>query len=284
MGKKIIRVFPHKTRATPIDEDVRIRTTPGLFDNADEVHISVTFSWDLPWAEWAANQWKVVAPVKVGGPAFEQPGDEFVPGMYLKHGYTITSRGCPNKCWFCSVPRREKGIVRELKVQEGWILQDDNLLACSVEHINKVIAMLKKQPHRPEFRGGLEAKLFTTAIAEKLLTTRPKSMYFAYDTEDDLEPLIEAGKILRNLGIDHTKRIAYCYVLCGFPKDTIPNAEKRMKQAWEAGFIPFSMLYRDYKGKTLKEWQKFQRQWADGRIRSAKLKELNDSKTIKLKY
>lgn len=45
MEAKIIRVFPTKTNATPDDELVRIREVPSLFDEADEVHISVAFTW-----------------------------------------------------------------------------------------------------------------------------------------------------------------------------------------------------------------------------------------------
>ena len=67
--KRIIRVFPARTHATPDDDLVRINAIPSLFDEADEVHISVAFTWHLKWAEWAAKQWACVAPVKVGGPA-----------------------------------------------------------------------------------------------------------------------------------------------------------------------------------------------------------------------
>lgn len=74
MEAKIIRVFPTKTNATPDDELVRIHEVPSLFDEADEVHISVAFTWDIPWAEWAAKQWERVAPVKIGGPAYNEPG------------------------------------------------------------------------------------------------------------------------------------------------------------------------------------------------------------------
>lgn len=189
MSKKIIRVFPRRTNATPDDEDVRIRDTPSLFDEADEVHISVAFTWDLKWAEWAEKQWKPVAPVKIRRPAFNEPGGEFVPGMYMKKGYVITSRGCPNRCWFCAVPKREGGVIRELPVTDGWILTDDNLLACSDEHINEVFEMLKRQPHKPQFVGGLEAKLLTKEMATRLKELKPRSLFFAYDTPDDLEAL-----------------------------------------------------------------------------------------------
>lgn len=173
MEAKIIRVFPTKTNATPDDELVRIREVPSLFDEADEVHISVAFTWDIPWAEWAARQWERIAPVKIGGPAFNEPGGEFVPGMYMKKGYVITSRGCPNRCWFCAVPKREGGQLRELPVRDGWIVQDDNLLACSPEHIDEVFAMLARQPHRPQFVGGLEAALMTPVMAERHTSYTP---------------------------------------------------------------------------------------------------------------
>ena len=171
--KQIIRVFPTLTHATPTDELVRIHETPSFFDEANEVHISVAFTWDIPWAEWAARQWERVAPVKIGGPAYNEPGGEFVPGMYMKRGYVITSRGCPNRCWFCAVPKREGGVLRELPVTDGWIVQDDNLLACSPAHINAVFAMLARQPHRPQFTGGLEAALMTPEMAVRLHELRP---------------------------------------------------------------------------------------------------------------
>lgn len=38
MKKRIIRVFPTKTNATPTDELVRIRETPSFFDEADEAY------------------------------------------------------------------------------------------------------------------------------------------------------------------------------------------------------------------------------------------------------
>ncbi len=61
---KVIRVFPRKTSATPTDDGVRIGVGPGLFDQADRVEISVTFTWDLPAAERLAREWRFVAPWK----------------------------------------------------------------------------------------------------------------------------------------------------------------------------------------------------------------------------
>jgi hypothetical protein len=271
-NKQIIRVFPRRTSATPTDELIRINTAPSLFDTADEVHISVTFTWDIPHAERLANQWKMVAPVKIGGPAFGQRSSDFTSGMYLKKGITITSRGCPNRCWFCSVPQREGNELRELPIVDGWIIQDDNLLACSPGHIDKVFEMLKRQPKRPNFTGGLEAKLLTQEMAFRLKELKPESLFFAYDTPSNYDPLIQAGRYLQNAGFGKSSHTLRCYVLIGYETDTFEKAEKRMYQAWNAGFMPFSMLFRNDDGNPDPQWKKFHRQWANPFIIATNLK------------
>ena len=47
---KIIRVFPRKTSASPDDDLVRF-DYPTMFDECDEVHVSVTFDSDKDIAE-----------------------------------------------------------------------------------------------------------------------------------------------------------------------------------------------------------------------------------------
>lgn len=260
---RIIRIFPRKTKATPDDEDVRIGCGPGLLDDCDEAHISVSFSWDLEIAEHLAEQWKYAGKVLMGGPAVGTRGFEFVPGMYLKHGYVITSRGCPNKCWFCEVWKRE-GNIRELQIKDGWNVLDDNLLACSERHIRSVFSMLtkvKSTGHRIEFTGGLEAARLRQWHVDLLRSVKPKQLFFAYDTHDDLDPLYAAGKLLLESGFTRASKSLRCYVLCGYPKDTFESAEIRMRQSIDAGFVPMAMLFRDRSGNVTKEWKAFQRIW-----------------------
>jgi len=255
--KKIIRVFPRCTSATPKDQDVRIDCEPGFFDECDKVDISVSFTWDLKRAEELEKAWRNVATTEIGGPATGEKSGDFVPGKYLKHGYTITSRGCPNLCWFCSVWRREGGI-RELPIHPGNNLLDDNILACSDNHINAVFDMAEK--NKPfQFTGGLEAKLLKRWHVERLAKLKPVQTFFAYDTPDDLEPLVEAGKLLKEYGFSF--RQLRCHVLMGFPKDTIEDAEKRIWQTINAGFMPSAMVYRDKTGNKNIAWSKFQRGW-----------------------
>lgn len=269
---RIIRVFPRLTKATPRDALALVGHPPLWWPEADEVHVSVTFSWDLAQAYRLADEWEQVTglPTTVGGPATGEPGADFTPGCYLKPGYVITSRGCPNRCWFCSVSDRE-GPLRELPIADGYNVTDDNLLACSEAHIRAVFAMLKRQPDRAQFTGGLEAARLESWHVDLLADLKPERMYFAYDTPDDLEPLVDAGKMLREAGFTAESHRCCCYVLIGHPRDTFERAEQRLQEVIAAGFFPFAMLYRDERGNRSPDWITFQRRWARPQIIGAML-------------
>lgn len=280
---RIARVFPRRTAATPTDDLAFIDCNPPILamPEVDEVHVSVAFTWDMPRAEQLAREWEMVGvPVTIGGPALNEPGGDFVPGRYLKPGYVITSRGCPNRCWFCAVPKREGYKLRELPITSGWNVLDDNLLACSEAHIRAVFDMLAQQPERPIFTGGLEAKILKPWHCDMLKKVKAMRMYFAYDTPDDYEPLAQAGKMLRAAGFTAQSHTACCYVLIGYPRDTMAEAEKRMHQTMDAGFVPYAMLYRDAIGKVDSEWRRFQRAWVRPEIIFAKSKGANNESFI----
>lgn len=262
----LARVFPRRTNATPTDSMAFVGE-PMFWAAADEVHISVTFSWDMKEAERLAREWKHIAPVKMGGPAMGAAGGDFIPGMYLRKGYTITSRGCPNNCWFCSVPKRE-GDIRELPIRDGWNVLDDNLLACSDEHIHKVFDMLKMQTHPIELTGGLEAARLFPWHAKALRELHPKQLFFAYDTPDDRDPLYYAGKLLLAKGFTRASHSLRAYVLIGYPHDTFEAADIRLRDCMAAGFLPHAMLYRDEIGSRDPQWARFQKTWARPAIRA----------------
>lgn len=180
--EKIIRVFPSRTNLTPTD-DYCFFDSPGLFiPPHDEVHICCVFTWDIPKAEKLWGDWRTITgkPVFLGGPAVDDPRDsdadaDFIPGMYVKHGVTFTSRGCPNDCSFCLVPKRE-GKLREIEIKLGNIINDNNFLACSKEHRRKVYDMLKNQK-AIEFKGGLEAERLTEVNGNDLRDYGPDQRF-----------------------------------------------------------------------------------------------------------
>ncbi len=266
---KIARVFPRRTSATPTDALAFVGDPPALFPpEVDAVHISVSWTYDLPEAERLARQWKDIAPVTIGGPATGMRGDDFTPGMYVREGYVITSRGCPNRCWFCSVWKREGDTVRELPVRDGWNVLDDNLLACSDDHVRDVFAMLNRQNWAPEFTGGLEAARLKQWHVATLRELHPKQLFFAYDGPEDRDPIHAAGEMLLAGGFTRTSHALRAYVLIGYPRDTFEAAEARLRECMDAGFLPMAMLYRDEKGERDQQWMRFQKTWARPAIRA----------------
>jgi hypothetical protein len=253
---------------SPVDS-LSFFDVPGMFDEADVVHVSVSFTWDINYAEYLAEQWKHVAPVEMGGPAFGKPSAEFVPGRYVRKGAVITSRGCRNHCWFCSVWRREPALI-ELPITEGINVLDDNLLACSEKHIREVFQMLKRQKGQVEFTGGLEAAILKDWHVDLLADIKPWQMFFAYDTPEDEEPLLVAGRKLKAVGF-YRKQMR-CYVLIGYRGDTMEKAEKRLMQTVNFGFYPMAMLWKNEQGVSTPEWRLFQRQWVRPAIISSRLK------------
>jgi hypothetical protein len=266
MSPRLIRVFPSKTKAAPTDA-LAWFGPPDRRAEADEVHVSVTFTYDKAWAEHLAEQWKPVAPVRIGGVAYGDRGDEFVPGRYIKPGYVFTSRGCPRRCWFCSVWKRDP-VPRLLPVVDGWNILDDNLLACPRNHVEAVFAMLRRQNRRIEFTGGLEALALQDYQVELLASLRPRpTMFFAYDPGDDFETLRSAAGRLLEAGFTAASHLMRVYVLIGFPKDTFALAEQRLRQMQALGFTPHAMLWRPETPSQMKHapeesWKRLQRVWA----------------------
>jgi len=264
---RLIRVFPRRTKATPTDALARFGP-PDLLDEADQVHVSVTFTDDKRRAEQLAEEWRHVAPTTVGGVAYGDRGDEFVPGKYIKPGYVFTSRGCPRRCWFCSVWKRDP-VPRLLPILDGWNILDDNLLACPEAHVRAVFAMLQRQRRRVEFTGGLEALALQDYQVELLAGLSPRpAMFWAYDPGDAFETLESAARRLLAAGFTACSHRLRCYVLIGYPQDTFAAAERRLTDMLRIGFTPMAMLWRpddvpsQERRRPAPEWRRFQRQWA----------------------
>jgi len=254
---------------TPTDDDAFVGLPPLWAGRYDEVNISVCFTWDLAEARELRQQWSNYAEtVRVGGPALGDPGDGFAVGQYVKRGVTFTSRGCPNNCPWCFVPKREGGI-RELPIVPGHIVQDNNLLACSKQHIRKVFEMLRTQK-QVDFAGGLEATRITDDIVEELRGLSIKHIWVAYDHPNRKETTKAAVEKLRRY---FPRGKVRCYVLIGYQGDALDKAEGRCREAWGFGSLPFAMRYRGPDGYLFDErpWNLLARQWTRPAIMKARM-------------
>ena len=256
----MIRVFPRRTKWTPNDDLVFIGEPPiiGQPDKILPVCISCSFTWDINECERLYRSWKSKYPkVYLGGPAlqnitWQDDRSEFVSGRFIKEGVTITSRGCPKNCSYCFAWRWEGNEIRELKIKDGYIIQDNNILACSMGHFEGVIEMLSRQKKAARFMG-MDADFLTEKHVDLLARIRVDRMLFSYDHSGDTYYLEQASDLLS----DYNRNKKRCYVLIGYNGETLENAEKRLLMVWKLGFMPFAQFYRDErfrKDKLSKDW------------------------------
>jgi hypothetical protein len=259
----IVRVFPRKTSMTPTDPLAFVGDPPlGLWrPEADEVHISVAFTWDIPEAKRLRDAWaNYYDTVRIGGPALDSHPNGFTPGKYVRPGVTFTTRGCDNRCPWCLVPGREGKLLEIDGFAPGYIIQDNNILQASHRHLEQVAAMLNAQRRAAVFSGGIQASLVDDWVAEWMRGLRVNSIFMAADTDAAVAPLRRAADKLRFLGRDKLR----CYVLLAYDGQTIEQAEARLEAVWEAGCMPFAQLYQpdDHYIEYSREWRSLARTWS----------------------
>lgn len=185
------------------------------------LHISVPFTWCLPRVQKRiASTWM---PVKVGGPAVElMPG--YLKGAEIGHVAkgvlqrinplaTRTTTGCPSKCRFCAVPLIE-GCFAELEsFPSGPVLCDNNILASSNEHLNRVVSMLSTFGWA-DFNQGLDASLVTQEIADLIATIGKPIIRMALDSQGEKDVWERAYECWRKAGTPKSR--IRSYVLIGF--------------------------------------------------------------------
>jgi hypothetical protein len=249
-------------------------------DSAMYAFLSVVFTWDLPKAYQRAVWLRQLGyEVFAGGPAVdlmpEYLGDvttrgEWYDDVIAKHNpqATFTSRGCIRRCPFCAVWRTE-GELREL---DDWpvlpIVCDNNILACSRAHFDKVIDRLKPLSGI-DFNQGLDARLLTPYHAGRLAEL-DCMVRLAFDSVWYESSFMAAYNMLRRAGIP--KRRIRVYVLVGF-EDTPDDALYRLRTVSGLGsdpnpmrYNPLDTLQRDsYVGPnwTNSELTRFVRYWAN---------------------
>jgi len=259
----MIRVFAGKTKWTPRDPKAFYGDSSMYaaqqYGDETPVMVSCTFTWDKRKAVELAQAWAMnFRNVQIGGPAFNAVGGEFVPGQFIKHGVTFTSRGCPKRCEWCLVPIRE-GKLRELKIQPGYIVQDNNLLACSRGHIEKVFEMLAGQKRGIQFKGGLDIDYMKPWHIEMLKQIKVAEIWVACDRAEDLVRLDKAADLLSDFPIEKKR----CYVLVGKDGETQKRAQARCEAVYRMGFLPFAQLFRgETAGPSRRGWRDFCYFWS----------------------
>lgn len=226
---------------------------PDLFSlDANLFCFSAIFTWDLPLLVKWANRVKDFGEVWLGGPAVsampryveQQTGlrpvvgidsrFENQPGQYKM---TRTSRGCPVGCSFCIVPRIDgRTMVEYPDFSPSPVIMDDNILACSVEHQERVIEKLLGQNYRAvDLNSGFEPSYFSQAAYERFRRLPLKFWRLAFDTISEEKPVEEMMRLLREAGLASRNIRVYC--LSG--NEPFETVHYRAEKIIELGGEPF---------------------------------------------
>lgn len=205
---------------------------------------SIPFTWLLPDAEKQAKEHK--GPVISGGPAVKLMGapwsetPEYVPFDVLSFHNplaTFTTRGCPNRCTFCAVPKIEGDLVELNSWKPGPVICDNNLLASSSIHFTRVIDSLRPYQY-VDFNQGLEAKRLKPFHVDLLRSLKSAMIRFAFDHFRSETSVHDAIELCRSHGLKNLS----IYCLIGF-SDNPGDASARLELCRSWGIRPFAMRY-----------------------------------------
>ena len=181
--------------------------------------------------------------------------------------YGFLTRGCPNKCKWCVVPKKEGKIAPYMDIEEiategrnKIILMDNNVLASDygLQQIEKIIRLGLKV----DFNQALDARLVTPEIGALLARVKwIKRIRFGCDTQKQIEECERAISYIDKAGYKG-EYFFYCILM-----DDFEESFSRVQHWKERGgrFIPHCQPYRDPVNpqKSVPEWQKYLSQWVD---------------------
>lgn len=181
------------------------------FAHYDVVYMAKVFNFTPDYSFAIPNADKVIR----GGTGYDiksklpeeidrlQPDYSIYPHIPGDYAYGFLTRGCPNRCPWCVVPKKEGAIVPYMDVDEiaiegrhKLVLMDNNILAAgdyAVEQLHKII----ERGYRVDFNQALDARLVTEDYAKLLAKVKwldSNRIRFGCDTHgqiDDCEAAIE---------------------------------------------------------------------------------------------
>jgi len=209
------------------------------------LYLSVPFTWLLDDARKIAE--KHDGRIVAGGPAVDLMGAPWATEAPKTCAFdtlsmhnplaTFTTRGCPNKCSFCAVPKIE-GEFRELKEwKNAPIVCDNNLLAASRRHVELVMTRLAVF-ERVDFNQGLDARLFRPWHLDLLCMLNRPTVRFAFDHVSLELRVVDVIRQCMKRGLT-----PQCYVLIGC-NDTPDDAKYRLETIRSLGLLPNPMRYQ----------------------------------------
>ncbi len=145
-----------------------------------------------------------------------QPDYSIYPDCDYAIGYL--TRGCPNHCRWCVVPRKEGQIRSYRRWQEivrhdtdKLVLMDNNILAC--EHGIKQLEGLIGTGYQIDLNQGMDARLVTDDIADILSRLKwIRFIRFSCDQKSQIKPIRRTIELLGRHGVKPYRIFIYLLV------------------------------------------------------------------------
>ena len=195
-----------------------------------------------------------------------KPDYSIYPKIPKDTAYGFLTRGCPNKCKWCVVPRKEGNIHPYMDVEEiavdgrtNLILMDNNVLASDygLSQIEKIV----ERGYRVDFNQALDARLVTDDVARLLARVRwIQVIRFGCDTPAQVEHCERAMSL-----IDKHRKNPASYLLYTMIHGDINENYERLAHFRDFKRVrivaqPFRDL--DNPNQIIPQWQKDMARWS----------------------
>ncbi len=254
------------------------------FDRYDLVYMSKVFNFS-PDDLTAYDAGKIIR----GGTGYDirsrlpeeidrmQPDYSIYPHVPSDTAYGFLTRGCPRKCKWCVVPRKEGAIRPYMDVDEiaiegrtKLVLMDNNILAAgayAVEQLEKIIA----RGYRVDFNQALDARLVTDEYAQLLASVKwiNNRIRFGCDTHGQIAQCERAIEMINGYGYRGE------YFLYTMLNDNFDECYDRLLYWWQRNhecrekhqpnIYPYAQPYRDPDNpwRPIPKWQKDMASWVN---------------------
>jgi len=166
-----------------------------------------------------------------------------------KASIVFSSRGCVRKCPFCAVPILEPKFEARKSIKnliypghKKIVFWDNNILASP--YWENIFDELEELGLEVDFNQGLDARLLTPCVAQKLKKLKLPLIRLAYDTLGVRKYVKSAIDILKEFGFKGRRILVY--TLFNFPhqSDTPETFLQRMKDLMEWEVVAYPMRYQ----------------------------------------
>ena len=206
-----------------------------------------------------------------------QPDYSIYPNIPSDTAYGFLTRGCPNKCPWCVVPRKEGKIRPYMDCDEiaiegrtKLVLMDNNILAAG-DYAKQQMRKIIERGYRIDFNQAIDARLVTDEFAEMLANIKwiDRRIRFGCDTHAQIAECERAIALINSYGY-HGEY--FLYTMIGGKSDFkesyerthywwLRNQEQREKHLPNIYIHP--QPYRDptTTSYTIPQWQKDMGHW-----------------------